>query len=118
MLKWQFKSPENEDQNIEASRRKLERRREKGLEEEKEPCETCETCGEQLSTSSISAGGLSYHEDCFVCSVCGAKMEDEFYLEAGQLLCEAHHDKVWPLTFRPRISILTLHLRRFAPSAA
>ena len=96
MLKWQFQSPENENQHTGDSRKKLELFKEtylkkKNEEEEEEDKEYCESCGEQLVSKSISAGGHSYHVECFVCSLCGVRIEEEYFIEEGEILCENHN---------------------------
>ena len=96
MLKWQFQSPENENQHTGDSRKKLELFKEtylkkKNEEEEEEDKECCESCGEQLVSESISAGGNSYHVDCFVCSLCGVRIEEEYFIEEGEILCQNHN---------------------------
>ena len=95
MLKWQFKSQENENQTSQDSRKKLDLFKgsylKKKEEEEEEEEQYCESCGEVLVCESISAGGKLYHVDCLVCSLCGLKIEEDYVMEGGEILCENHN---------------------------
>ena len=61
---------------------------------EPEVVHSCETCGEELDSVCTSVGQKFYHPDCFLCSICGVKIDDKFFLEDGEILCENDHDKV------------------------
>ena len=55
---------------------------------------SCETCGEELVSVYTSVGEKFYHPDCLLCSICGVKIDEEFFLEDGEILCENDYDKV------------------------
>lgn len=74
MLKWQYKQDLSET--------------------ESELVRSCETCGEDLLSVCTSVGEKFYHLDCFLCSICGVKIDEKFFLEDGEILCETDHDKV------------------------
>ena len=98
MLKWQFKTQSGDNENIENSRKKLELYKECYLRKKKETdgksIHHCHSCGGEISGEWISAGGNTYHEDCLECSVCGVKIEEEYFLVNGQILCEDDYNKV------------------------
>ena len=76
MLKWQHKKDISQ------------------TETESEEVRSCETCGEALDSVCTSVGEKFYHLDCFICSICGVKIDDKFFLEDGEIICENDHDKV------------------------
>ena len=55
---------------------------------------SCEACGEVVVSVCTSVGEKFYHLDCFLCSICGVKIDEKFFLEDGEILCENDYDKV------------------------
>ena len=93
MLKWQYKQDISE------------------TEAESEVIRSCETCGEKLVSVCTSVGEKFYHLDCVLCSICGVKIDDKFFLENGEILCENDYDKVahpFIMSIGPSIFLLTL----------
>lgn len=41
----------------------------------------CSRCGEPIAGKYVSAGGLTYHKDCFTCSYCGKSIKGKFSIK-------------------------------------
>ena len=48
----------------------------------------CSACREEISEKSVLVGEETFHEACFVCSACSARLTGRYYLVSGQYYCE------------------------------
>ena len=54
----------------------------------------CSSCKEEISEKSVLVGEETYHEGCFVCSVCSIRLTGRYYQVSGQYYCEVHYKEV------------------------
>ena len=54
--------------------------------------DTCHACSELIKSDTILAGPHHYHEQCFVCRHCGARLGDNFYCVNNNNYCLQHKE--------------------------
>ena len=50
---------------------------------------SCSACLKSVGSTGVSAGGRTYHRDCFKCQGCRAVLTLKFYINQSQPFCES-----------------------------
>ncbi|ELP89484.1 hypothetical protein EIN_391390 [Entamoeba invadens IP1] len=54
----------------------------------------CSSCGNVIVGKYKRCGDKKFHETCFVCSVCGDKLNDKYYIVGNTLYCQDHRHRM------------------------
>ena len=53
---------------------------------------SCSRCGEEIGDKSVLVGTETFHEGCFVCSVCIVRLTGRYYQVGGEFFCQQHRE--------------------------
>ena len=53
---------------------------------------SCSRCGEEIGDKPVLVGTETFHEGCFVCSVCIVRLTGRYYQVDGEYFCQQHRE--------------------------